>query len=41
MLQLFQLDGYNTFHVNANFSAHGGVVTYFDNSYDVTIKAQV
>ena len=41
MLQLLQLNGYNTFHVNASSSTHGGVVTYVDNSYDVTIKAQV
>ena len=41
MLQLLQLDGYNSFHVNATASTHGGVVTYVDNSYDVTLKAQV
>ena len=43
MLQLLHLhvDGYNTFHVNATSSKHGGVVTHVDNSYDVTIKAQV
>ena len=41
MLQLLQLNGYNTFHVNASSSTHEGVVTYVDNSYDVTIKAQV
>ena len=41
MLQLLHLNGYNAFHVNATSSKHGGVVTYVDNSYDVTIKAQV
>ena len=41
IVQLFQLDGYNTFHVNATASTHGGVVTYVDNTYDATIKAQV
>ena len=41
MLQLLQLDGYDSFHVNATASTHGGVVTYVENSYDVTIKAQV
>ena len=41
MLQLLHLNGYNMFHVNATSSKHGGVVTYVDNSYDVTIKAQV
>ena len=41
MFQLLQLDGYNSFHVNATASTHGGVVTYVDNSCDVTIKAQV
>ena len=41
MLQLLQLDGYNSYHVNASSSSHGGVVTYVDNTYDVTIKAQV
>ena len=41
MLQLLQLDGYSSFHVNATASTHGGVVTNVDNSYDVTIKAQV
>ena len=40
MLQLLHLDGYNKFHVNATSSKHGGVVTYVDYSYDVTIKAQ-
>ena len=40
-LLLFFLNGYNTFDVNASSSTHGGVVTYVDNSYDVTIKAQV
>ena len=40
-LQLLQLDCYNSFHVNARASTHGGVVTYVDNSYYVTIKAQV
>ena len=41
MLQLLQLDGYNSFHVKATASTHGGEVNYVDNSYDVTIKAQV
>ena len=41
MFQLLQLDGYNSFHVNATASTHGGVVTYVDNSYDVPIKAEV
>ena len=41
MLQLLQLDGYNSYHVNASSSSHGGVVTYLDNTYDVTIKAPV
>ena len=41
MLQLLQLEGYNSFHVNASCSTHGGVVTYVDDTYDVKIKAQV
>ena len=41
MLQLLQLDRYNTFHVNAFCSTHGGAVTYVDNTYDVTVRAQV
>ena len=41
MLQLLQLDRYNTFHVKASCSTHGGEVTYVDNTYDVTIRAQV
>ena len=41
MLQLLQLEGYNSFHVNASSSTHGGVVTYVDDTYDVKIKAQV
>ena len=38
MQQLLYLDVYSRCHVNAMFSTHGGVVTYYDNSYDVTIK---
>ena len=41
MLQLPQLDGYNSYHVNASSSSHGGIVTYADNTYVVTIKAKV
>ena len=41
MLQLLQLEGYTSFHVNASSSTHGGVVTYVDDTYDVKIKAQV
>ena len=41
IVQLFQLDGYKSFHVNVTASTHGGVVTYVDNTYDATIKAQV
>ena len=41
MLQLLHLDGYSRIHIYATSSKHGGVVTYVDNSYDVTIKAQV
>ena len=41
MLQLLHLNGYNMFHVNATSGKHGDVVTYLDNSYAVTIKAQV
>ena len=41
MLQLLHSDGYDTFQVNATSSKYGGVVAYVDNSYDVTIKAQV
>ena len=41
MLQILQLDGYNSYHVNASSSSHGSVVTCVDNTYDVTIKAQV
>ena len=41
MLQLLQLEGYNAFHVNATFSTHGGVITYVQDTYDVTIKTLV
>ena len=41
MLQLHQLDGYNTVHVKASCSTHGGIVTNVDNIYDVTVRAQV
>ena len=40
-MQLLQLEGYNSFHVNATSSTHGGVVTYVDNTYDVTVKALI
>ena len=38
MLQLLQLEVYNAFHVNATSSTHGGVITYVQDTYDVTIK---
>ena len=41
MLQLLQLEGYNSFHVNASSSTHGGVFTCVDDTYDAKIKAQV
>ena len=41
LLQLLQLEGYNSFHVNATSSTHGGVVTYVDDKYDVTVKALI
>ena len=41
MLHLLQLNGYNIIRVKATSSTHGGVVTYVDDSYDVTIKAHV
>ena len=41
MLQLLQLEGYNAFHVNATSSTHGGVITYVQDTYDVTIKTLV
>ena len=41
MLQLLQLEGYNAFHVNATSSTHGGVITYVQDTYDVTIKSLV
>ena len=41
MLQLLQLEGYNAFHVNATSSTHGGVITYVQDTYDVTIETLV
>ena len=41
MLQLFQLDGNNNFHVNSQASIHGGVATHVHYSYNVTIKTRV
>ena len=38
MLPLLQLESYNAFHVNATSS---GVITYVQDTYDVTIKILV
>ena len=36
-LPLVSLDGYKCFHVNASSSSHGGLITYVDDRFDVTV----
>ena len=32
------LEGYKCFHVKASASAHGGLITYVDDEFDVSVK---
>ena len=36
-LPLVFLEGYKCFHVKASSSSHGGLITYIDDKFDVTV----
>ena len=37
-IPLVSSEGYKCFHVKASASAHGGLITYFDDEFDVSVK---
>ena len=40
-LPLVELDGYQIFHLKASSSAHGGLITYVDDKYDVSVIKKI
>ena len=40
-LPLISLNGYQTFHSNASSSTHGGLITYVDEKYDVSVIKKI
>ena len=40
-LPLVSLDGYQTFNSNASSSTHGGLITYVDENYDVSVIKKI
>ena len=40
-LPLVSLNGYQTFHSNASSSTHGGLITYVDEKYDVSVIKKI
>ena len=40
-LPLVALEGYQCFSLKATASSHGGLITYVDDKYDVSIKSTV
>ena len=40
-LPLVSLDGYQAFNLNASSSTHGGLITYVDENYDVSVFKKI